>query len=83
MTRPRCERCRKPAALRTTMAGKLCKRCRAALPPHLLRDPTAPRPNADSSHRAGKRAGAGVPAAAKAGPLPTSPRARKRNLQGR
>jgi hypothetical protein len=59
MTRPRCRRCRKPAALRTTIAGQLCKRCAAALPAALLRDPTQPRPNADRHHRTTKRAGTG------------------------
>jgi hypothetical protein len=74
MTRPRCEQCRKPSALRATMNGKLCKRCCAALPPHLLRDPTASRPNADSSHRTTKRAGTGTTRPQPPTPTPKQPR---------
>jgi hypothetical protein len=61
MTRPRCAKCAKPTALQATLAGRLCKRCVSRLPPHLLRDPDQPRPNADSSHRRTKTAGAGTP----------------------
>lgn len=60
-SRPRCARCNRRGPTQPTMAGALCKHCADSLPPHLTRDPTQPRPAADTSHRATKRAGVGAP----------------------
>jgi hypothetical protein len=60
MPHPRCGRCGKRGTLQATVTGPRCKHCADRLSAALRRDPTRPRPNADSRHRPSKRAGVGA-----------------------